>query len=129
VSSLVVVRRAEKVPEQERRPDNPLAVSDTVLFPNLGEPVSRAAKEVPFYFAVYPAPGGPSPELSIEVLRNGKLVGRVPMAPGEPDASGRRQQLGRLPLEQLEPGTYDLRAVVRQGREQVVRSTILRVVE
>jgi hypothetical protein len=129
VSSIVVVRRAEKVPEQERRPDNPLAVNDTVLFPNLGEPVSRSAKEVPFYFAVYPAPRGSSPELSIELLRNGKLVGRVPMAPGEADGSGRRQQLGRLPLDQLEPGTYDLRVVVRQGREQVVRSTILRVVE
>jgi VWFA-related protein len=129
VSTVVVVKRAEKVPEQERRPGNPLAVNDTVLYPNLGEPVSRGAKEVPFYFAVYSRPTGPAPELSIELLRNGKLVGRVPMAPGEPDASGRRQQLGRLPLEQLEPGTYDLRAVVRQGREQVVRSTILRVVE
>jgi hypothetical protein len=128
VSSVVIVKRAEKIPEQDRRAGNPLAIDDTVLFPNLGEPVSRAAKEVPFFFTVYPAPGG-APELAIELLRNGQLVARLPMPAGQADASGRIQQLGRLPLAQLEPGSYDLRAVARQGGRQVVRSTVLRVVE
>ncbi len=128
MSSVVLVKRAEKIPEKDRRAGNPLAIADTVFHPNLGEPVSRAAKEVPFYFTVYPAAGG-SPELAIELLRNGKLLARLPMSPGPPDPSGRVQQLGRLPLDQLEPGTYDLRAVARQGGHQVVRSTVLRVVE
>ena len=37
------------------------------------------------------------------------------------DASGRIQQVGRLPIDQLAPGTYELRAIVRQGTEQVSR--------
>ena len=45
------------------------------------------------------------------------------------DAAGRIQQVGRLPLDQLAPGTYELRAVVKQGSEQVFRSTMLRIVE
>jgi hypothetical protein len=129
ISSLVLVKRAERVSEGDRRADNPFLVKDLVLYPNLGDPIKKASKEAVFYFAVYPASSGPAPESRIELLRNGQLVARLPMPAGEADASGRMQQLGRLPIDQLEAGTYDLRAVVRQGNEQVARSTILRIVE
>lgn len=129
MSSLVVVRRGEKLPEKDRRADNPLLVGDVVLYPNLGEPVSRAAKEVGFYFAAYPSPSGGVPESSIEILRDGKLIAQLPMPLPAADAAGRIQQTGRLPLDQLAPGTYDLRAVVKQGTEQVSRSTLLRIVD
>ena len=129
MSSLVLVKRGEKVPEKDRRADNPLLVNDVVLYPNLGEPVSKAAKEVGFYFAAYPIAGGPAPESVIELLQDGKTVAQLPMALGAADASGRIQQVGRLPLDQLPVGTYDLRAVVKQGTEQVFRSTMLRIVE
>ena len=62
MSSLVQVKRGEKVPEKERPGGNPLLVNGVLLYPNLGEPVSKAAKEAGFYFAVYPAQGGPAPE-------------------------------------------------------------------
>ncbi len=129
MGSLVLVERGEKLPEKDRRADNPLLVDDVLLYPNLGEAVSKATKEVGFYFAAYPSQGGPSPESSIELLRDGKLIARLPMPLPAPDADGRIQQTGRLPLEQLAPGTYDLRAVVKQGTEQVYRSTLLRVVD
>jgi len=45
------------------------------------------------------------------------------------DASGRIQQVGRLPLAQLAPGTYELWAVVKQGSEQAFRSTMLRIAQ
>jgi hypothetical protein len=51
----------------------------------------------------------------------------MPLAPS--DAAGRIQQVGRLPLDQLAAGTYELRAVVKQGSEQVFRSTMLRIAE
>ena len=62
MSSLVLVSQAEKVPEKERRAENPLLVKDVVISPNLGDAVSKTAKEVGFYFAAYPAAGGPAPE-------------------------------------------------------------------
>jgi VWFA-related protein len=129
LSSLVLVKRAEKVPEKDRRADNPLLVNDVVLYPNLGEAVSKAAKEVGFYFAVYPGKTGAAPESSIELLLNGKVLAELPLPMGPADASGRIQQVGRLPLDQLAPGTYDLRAIVKQGTEQMVRSTMLRVTQ
>jgi VWFA-related protein len=129
MSSLVLVKRGEKVPENDRRAANPLLVRDVVVSPNLGEPVSRKSKEVGFYFAAYPAPGQPAPESMIELLQNGTPLARIPMPLPPPDASGRIQQVGRLPIGELAPGNYELRAVVAQGTETVARSSILRIVE
>ena len=129
MSSLILVKRGEKVPEKDRRAENPLLVKDVVLYPNLGEPVSKGSKEVAFYFAAYPVKAGPAAESTIELLQDGKLVAQFPMPLPAADASGRVQQTGRLPLDQLAAGTYDLRAIVKQGSEQVFRSTMLRIVD
>jgi VWFA-related protein len=129
MSSLVLVKRTERVPEKDRPVGNPLLVKDLILHPNLGDPVSKAAKELGFYFTLYPAPSSPAPEASIELLLNGKLVAQVPMPVPAADAAGRVQQVGRLPIEQLPPGTYELRAVVRQGTAQAAQSTIVRIVD
>jgi VWFA-related protein len=129
MSSLVLVKRGEKIPEKDRRPDNPLLVRDVVVSPNLGDPVSKKAKEVGFYFATYPASGKPAPESMIELLQNGKPVAQIPMPLPAADASGRIQQVGRLPIVDLAPGNYELRAVVAQGTDQIARSTLLRIVE
>ena len=129
MSSLVLVKRAEEVPEKDRRPDNPLLVNGVALHPNLGDPVSKAAKEVAFYFSVYPAAEQRGPDVRIELLQNGRIAAQLPMPVPPADASGRIQQLGRLPLADIAPGTYELRAVVKQGEQQVVRTTMLRVTE
>ena len=50
-------------------------------------------------------------------MQNGKLLAKVPVELPAADGSGRIQELGRLPLEALAPGTYELRAVARQGSE------------
>ncbi|MEO6238628.1 MAG: VWA domain-containing protein [Vicinamibacterales bacterium] len=127
LSSLVVVKRGEKVPEKDRRADNPLLLNDVVLYPNLGDAVSKSAKELGFYFTAYPAPGGPAVEATLQLLRNDVVVAQVPMPLAAVDASGRIQQAGRLPLEQVPPGTYDLRVIVKQGNAQAVRSTLVRI--
>jgi VWFA-related protein len=129
MSSLVLVKRAEKVDEKDRRPDNPLQVNDLVLYPNLGEPISKSTKELGFYFVAYPAPGQAATEAALELMQNGASVAHLPLSLGAPDAQGRIQHVARLPLAQLAPGTYDLRAVVKQGSEQVFRSVLVRVVD
>jgi hypothetical protein len=129
MSSLVLVKRAEKVPEADRRADNPLLVKDVILYPNLGEPVNKSAKEVGFYFAAYPAAGGAAPEASIELLQDGKPVAQLPIPLAAADRMGRIQQTGRLPIEGLPPATYELRAIVKQGSAQTFRSAMLRIVE
>jgi VWFA-related protein len=129
MSSIVLVRRGENVPEKERRQENPLLVNGVALQPNLGEPIRKSSKEVAFYFAIYPAPGNSTPDTAIELLQNGKMAARLPMPVPQADASGRIQQLGRLPIDQLTPGTYELRAIVKQAGEQISRTTMLRIID
>jgi hypothetical protein len=44
---------------------------------------------------------------------------------GEPDTSG-RISISRLPIGSLAAGTYDLRVVLSDGRQQIARSTTFR---
>ena len=128
MSSLVVVKRGENVPEKERSAENPLLVNGVALTPNLGDPVSRKGKEVAVYFVLYPSTGR-GPDVIVQVLQNGAVAAQLPMPVPPADKDGRIQQLARLPIEQLAPGTYELRVIARQGDQQAVRTTTLRVAE
>jgi VWFA-related protein len=131
VSGLVQIKRGEKIKlsEKDRPASNPFLVNDTLLYPNLGDPVSKTAKEVGFYFVIYPATGGAAPSASMELMQDGKLAAQIPMPLAAADDNARIQQVGRLPLDTLAPGIYELRAVVKQGTETAVRTTILRIVD
>jgi hypothetical protein len=129
LSTLILTGRAEKVVEKDRRKDNPLMVNDVLIYPNMGEAVKKSAKEVGFFFTVYPAKAGAAPQAVLDLLDNGKPLAQLPLPLAAADSSGRIQQAGRLPIEQLAPGTYELRVVVKQGSTQLSRSTMLRIVE
>jgi hypothetical protein len=123
------VASAERVAEAERPSGNPFLVGDMLLYPNLGEPLRKsAAPEIGFFFTVYPAKG-PKPQAALEVMQNGAVLARLPLPLAEPDTAGRIQQVSRLPVAALSAGTYDLRLVVTQGRQQLSRSTMLRIVD
>jgi VWFA-related protein len=124
LSSVIAVHRAERVPEDQRAPGSPLYVEDRLLLPNLGEPVS---KELPFYFVVYPAAGGARPEAKLEVLQNNQLLVQAPLELAKEDDKGRIQQVGRLPLSALKPGSYELRVTVQQGASRATRQLLFRV--
>jgi len=130
MSSLVIVGRAEKIPPAERRGDTPLRVGDYIVAPNLGDPVTRKVKEVSFMFKVYPVEPGPAPEVTLVVLNNGTRLAQIPLEVGAGDRRGMAINVnGRLPIEQLAPGTYELQAVVKQGTAQLSRNALLRITE
>jgi hypothetical protein len=117
-----VVQRAEKVPAAERDASNPLYFGELLLYPNLGEPLSkRAARELAFAFTVYPG-SAQVQGATVTLLRAGQVVGQAPLALDKPDAAGRIQQVSRLPLDSLEPGAYEVRIGVQSGSAVVTRS-------
>ena len=127
-SSLILTGAAERVADKDRRRDNPLLVKDILVYPHLAQAVSRKSKEVGFFVTVYPTAGAP-PQAVLQLLDNGKAVAEHPLPLPAADAQGRIQQTGRVPVEQLAPGTYELRVVVQQGTTRLSRSTLLRIVE
>ncbi len=123
VSSLVVVRRAERVNPEERQADNPLQVGDALIYPNLGEPVwNSREKALTFYVVVTPAPGT-APRATLEMVRDGQTVAQSPLVLAAPDLSGRIRHVAQVTLETLTPGRYTLRLTVSQGVQSELRET------
>ena len=88
MSSLVIVKRGEKVPERraqdraaarEGRPDLSRISATTV---------SKTAKELGFFFTVYPVAGVPAPQALLELIQNGKPLAQVPLPLDAADAVG-----------------------------------------
>jgi VWFA-related protein len=129
LSSLVLVRKVEHVKNEARQPDNPLYVGDVLLYPNTGEPFSRAAdRELTFYYAAWPRKSSTQPPTAhLELRRNGQVLANIPVALGSADGNGRIQQLSRLPLRPLSEGTYELAIVLDDAGQPVERSTFFTV--
>jgi hypothetical protein len=129
LSSLVAVRRSEKVPENERQPGNPLYVGDQLLYPSMGEPLSKATvKELPFFFVAYTAAGGPPAAATLQLSSNGQKLAEAPLELSPATSAGRIAQVSRIPVEPLPPGTYELRVSVTQGSMAATRSLLFRLV-
>jgi VWFA-related protein len=128
LSSLMVVRRGERVPEGERIPESPLYVDDMLLYPNLGTAMKQGIdKELAFYLTAYVPDPSVSSAATVELVQNGKVIARVPLELAKPDAERRIRQLGRVSIEQLAAGSYELRVGVRQGNTTVRRTAQFRV--
>jgi VWFA-related protein len=99
----------------------PFYVGQTLVYPNVGSPVLKTTtKDLPFFFTIYQGEPGPL-TATAQLLRNGGVVAEAPLeiaASNEP----RIQQLDRLPLSGLAPGTYELRIVVASGPQRVAES-------
>lgn len=130
LSSVVIIKRVERMaaaangvtPTSNERP---LRFEDTLIYPNLGEPVRRGANQpLAFFVTVYPAAAGASqpPKLTIEVLRAGRTTGRASAALPAPDRTNRIQYASALPTDKMQPGEYELRLTVDDGQSTAMRS-------
>jgi hypothetical protein len=57
------------------------------------------------------------------------VLARLPLELEHPDAERRIRQVGRLPIDQLAAGSYELRVVVHQGSTTVSRTSQFRIAE
>jgi VWFA-related protein len=122
MSSVVVVDRAESLTAEDRKVPNPLQVGETLLYPNLGAPVSRSKDgKLSFFTTVY-AKSGEVPKLGIDVLRNGRPIASLPAELPAADADGKIRFANALPLEPFPPGVYELRLTATEGSASVSRA-------
>ena len=116
MSSLVLVNRIEETsdsPQPDARSRPPLYVGRTLLYPNLGEPISKAAvKELPFYFTLYGSVADAA--ITAQLLRNGQALAEAPV-PLPPSTD--RPRPARRPAADFDTARRDLRAQDhREGR-------------
>ncbi len=124
LSSLCLLRRADPLPADAPASDDPFRYEGARLVPHLGGPVSQAATPTLSFFArVYPAAGGEPPRLTLDLVREGKVVGRAEPPLPPPDASGGIAYVGGVPSGGFPPGSYEVRLTLTQGTARVTEST------
>ncbi len=118
LSSVSLIRKW-KAKEPEATDDDPFVFGDKMMTPILDPMIKKSAStSLPFYLVIYPDPARTEkPELTIEFNRDGKVTRVGASAIGSPDASGRIQYVATAPIEQLQPGTYAVNFIVKQGGE------------
>jgi hypothetical protein len=127
VSSLMIVRRTDRVPASERDGTNPLYYGDLLLYPNLGEPISKRQTAVSFAFTVIP---GAAPLRAFLALSQGeRVLGETMLPLGAPDTRGVIWYVGQLPLASLPPGNYTLAVTVTVGDGNQTRRATFRTIE
>jgi VWFA-related protein len=123
LSDVALLARGEKVSNPEENKNNPFRVANMIVSPNLGEPILRSQKQVPFFFTVYvPAGAASKPKLTVEILSQGRSLTQMPGELPASDALGRSQFVAGLPVEKLPVGTYELKITVSDGTTNLSRS-------
>lgn len=129
LSSLVLLKNAERLSSADKQASRLFHVGEVLLYPNLGEPLSKSDNpDLRLFITVY-APqnslsreGPNGPKLTLEVLRNGQALGQLSSDLQAPDKTGRIQYTGTIAIGAFPPGEYELKAMVSDGVTKAVRS-------
>lgn len=116
LSSVSLIRRIE--PEAtESDPKDPFVFQGGKITPTLTDSLAAGpGAKLSLYFVVYPLQGSSdTPELKMEFLREGQVVGAGSPELGKADAQGRIPYVATSPIDQLKAGEYEVRVTVRQG--------------
>jgi VWFA-related protein len=115
VSSLVLIDRADPLPEGAAPPDDPLVLEGMRVVPHFEGAVSKAAMpNLSFLVKVYPKADEGPVGLTLQLVRDGKVVGQASPETPAPDAQGRIAYMGTLPSSGFAPGTYEVRVTASQ---------------
>lgn len=129
LSTLVIVRRIDKVEPAERTATAPFYYGELLLYPNAGEPLKKARDaEVVFYFAFHRRVGSDL-SATLEILHSGKAIASMPVELPRTGQEGRVQHVGKLPVGEFPQGTYELRLRLRAGSEEQLRSAYFTIAE
>lgn len=132
LSSLLLLKRVEKLPPSEAGRDNPLHYGDLIVYPSLGEPFHKAVlPALAFFFDVYAAPGAAPRQVQLELVKGDKSLMKTAAALPAADANGRMQLAIQLPIQSktLENGEYTLKASVASGQQTASRQVTFTVAE
>jgi hypothetical protein len=123
LSSLALLKRAERLTPEEQKHDQPFHFGESLVYPNLGEAISKKAGQLTFFLTVWPPKGSTANLLSFIVLQNGRGIGRSSAQLPAPDDQGRIKYASSFSLNDFQPGSYELQVIVGDGKNGATRST------
>ena len=130
LSSVVTLSRAERITAEEQKKDQPFYFGELAVYPNLGQPISKAvSKQLAYFITAWPAKSEQKTlKLLAEIVQKGRSIAQTSAQLPAADAQGQIKYASALPLEGFEPGAYELKITVTDSRGSVSRSTNFRIV-
>lgn len=124
LSSVVLIKSAEKLTAAEAASPRPFNFGEVAIYPNMGEPVRKSATKTLAFFVTAYAPRGSNSttHLKMEVVQQGRALGQTSYDLPAPDASGRVQYAGAIPIDKYKPGDYELRVTVNDAQTTATRT-------
>ena len=125
LSSVAVLKRAERLTPEEQKRDQPLRFGELLIYPNLGERIDRdTAKQLAYFFTAWPAKGATKPmQVTLEILQNNRQIGKTTGELPPADERGQIKYASSFPLDKFPVGDFELRVTVSDGVNSVSRST------
>jgi VWFA-related protein len=125
LSSVAVLKRAERLMPEEQKQDQPFHFGELLVYPNLGEPIFRsAAKQLAFFFTAWPANGSTAAlTCTVEILQNNRRLSQTSTQLPTADAQGQIKYASTFPLDKFQPGVYELKITVVDGKDSISRAT------
>jgi len=120
LSSLSFIRRLESEAGSGEL-DDPYHFEGGKITPTLAETMPGGpSSQISLFFVIYPARDSHEPpELIIEFLHEGNVMGRATPQLPLADTQGRIPYVATSPIEQLKAGEYEVRVTVKQGAAAV----------
>jgi VWFA-related protein len=125
LSSVSVLKRGERLSAEEQKRDQPFHFGELLVYPNLGEPLLKStAKQLAFFLTAWPASGSSAPlQLTVEILQKNRRLGQTSSQLPAADQQGQVKYASSFPLDKFQPGVYELKVTVSDGKNSVSRST------
>ena len=125
LSSVAVLRRAERLTPDEQKRDQPFRFGELLVYPNLGEPILKSvAQQLAFFFTAWPAKSSSEPlQVNVEILQNHRSLVKTPGQLPAPDELGQIKYASSFALEKFQPGVYELKVTIGDGKNSVSSST------
>jgi VWFA-related protein len=114
LSSIAVLKRAERLTPEEQKRDQPLRFGELLVYPNLGEQIDRhVTKQLAYFFTAWPAKGSTKPlQMTLEILQNGRQLGTTTGELPPADENGQIKYAGSFAIDKFTGGVYELRITV-----------------
>ena len=131
VSTVAVVKRVDKASDEPDPVEDPFRDGPMRIAPSLATPISKAANpKISAFVVLYPDKAlTDAPNLTIEFAQGSTITGRSSPPLDKPDERGRITCVATFPADGFAPGTYELRAIARQGASQDETRTTFTIVE
>ncbi len=116
LSSVAVLKRAERLSPEEMRRDQPLRFGELLVYPNLGERIDpNTTEQLAYFFTAWPGKGTTKPlQMTLEILQNKRSIGTTSGELPPADERGQIKYAGSFAIDKFPAGTYELKITVNK---------------